>query len=321
MIIHYGDVLRHANKIQPMKHIFLVALLGCCYLVSISQVPKVSSGTIKHYEKFESKYVISRNVDVWLPHGYDSKKKYAVMYMHDGQMLFDSTNNWNKQEWGVDECVGKLMKEKRIIECIVVGIWNVPADRFANYFPEKVLAQIQEPAKTQILTKQLKEEPSADNYLKFLVTELKPFIDSVYSTKRGIKNTFVMGSSMGALISVYALCEYPNVFGGAACLSIHSPLAAPDLINEQTDEEVASKLRKYLLAHLPKANTRKIYFDYGDHTLDSLYKPFQIKIDDVMHQKGYTTSYWQTKYFPGEDHSEKSWRKRLDIPLLFLLKK
>jgi predicted alpha/beta superfamily hydrolase len=179
-----------------------------------------------------------------------------------------------KQEWDVDEWVGKLMKEKKIIDCIVVGVWNVPANRFADYFPEKVLTQIAEPARSQILAKQIKEKQSADNYLKFLVTEVKPFIDSVYSTKRDVKNTFIMGSSMGALISAYALCEYPNVFGGAACLSIHSPLAAPDLINEKTDEEVASKLRNYLTAHLPKADTRKIYFDYGDQTLDSLYKTF-----------------------------------------------
>jgi len=302
-----------------MKRIFLIALFGCYHLVSNAQIPKVSSGTIKHYEKFESKYVVPRNVDVWLPDGYDSKKKYAVLYMHDGQMLFDSLNNWNKQEWSVDETISKLLKEEKIVNCIVVGIWNVPIYRFADYFPEKVLSKIQDPALSQILTNQIKEKPNADNYLKFLVTELKPFIDSAYSTKRDVKNTLIMGSSMGALISAYALCEYPNVFGGAACLSIHSPLAAPDLINEKTDAEVASKFREYLSSHLPKANTRKIYFDYGDQTMDALYQPFQLKIDQLMRQKGYSANFWQTKFFRGESHSERSWAKRLNIPIQFLL--
>jgi len=308
-----------------MKKLIILLILSAQFQISVSQtttpLQKPSTGEIKRYENFKSNFVTSRNVDVWLPEGYSANKKYAVLYMHDGQMLYDSVNNWNKQEWGVDEVVSKLIVDRKIKECIVVGVWNVPTNRFADYFPEKVLTQIAEPAQSQIRTKQIKEKPSADNYLKFLVFELKPFIDSIYSTKRDVKNTFIMGSSMGALISLYALCEYPNVFGGAACLSIHSPLAAPDLINEKTDDEVASKLRIYLSAHLPKANTRKIYFDYGDQTMDSLYKPFQVKIDEVMRQKGYSSSYWQTKFFLGEDHSERSWRKRLDIPILFLLKK
>lgn len=305
------------------KLIFLILFLFSC-LVGNTQKPPLqhpATGRIQRHENFNSKYVEPRNLDVWLPEGYSPNKRYSVLYMHDGQMLFDSVNTWNKQEWGVDEWIGKLLKENKIIDCMVVGVWNVPSHRFADYFPEKVLTQIPESARAQILIKQIKEKPSADNYLKFLVTELKPFIDSVYSTKRDVKNTFIMGSSMGALISAYALCEYPNVFGGAACLSIHSPLAAPDLINERTEEDVASKLRNYLRDHLPKANTRKIYFDYGDQTMDSLYKPFQVKIDEMMRQKGYSSNYWQTKFFSGENHSERSWRKRLDIPILFLLRK
>ena len=203
----------------------------------------------------------------------------------------------------------------------MVGIWNVPAKRFADYFPQKIIDSIPEPSRATLLTKQIKELPNADNYLKFLVNELKPFIDHTFPTKNDVKSTFIMGSSMGGLISVYALCEYPNVFGGAACLSIHSPMLAPDLINENTDADVASKFRNYLSTNLPLSNTRKIYFDYGDQTLDAFYKPFQLAIDKVMQQNGFNTEFWQTRYFPGESHSETSWRKRLDIPVIFLLKK
>jgi len=79
-------------------------------------------GTIKRFENFPSVHVGARNIDVWLPDGYNSGKKYPVLYMHDGQMLFDSTTNWNHQEWGVDETLGRLIKEKKVKDCIVVGI-------------------------------------------------------------------------------------------------------------------------------------------------------------------------------------------------------
>jgi enterochelin esterase-like enzyme len=234
-------------------------------------------------------------------------------------MLFDSTLSWNTREWGVDETFAKLIKLGKIPQCIVLGIWNVPEDRFADYFPQKVIPNIAENIRTPILKEQLKQGPKADNYLKFIVQELKPTIDKTYSTSTNAENTFLIGSSMGGLISLYGLCEYPDVFGGAACMSMHTPLVTMDLINEKTDEEVASKLRDYLEKNLPKTNTKKIYFDHGSLTLDAYFKPFQAKIDTVLKNKGYDSRHWQTKEFPGADHSETSWSKRLDISLLFLL--
>lgn len=266
-----------------------------------------------------SQYVDIRPTDIWLPEGYPDGGSYDVLYMHDGQMLFDSVNNWNKQEWNVDETVGKLIRKNKIKNCIVVGIWNIPEKRFADYFPQKVVDNILEPAKSFILEKQFNGQPNADNYLKFLVTELKPFIDNNYSTNTDRESTFIMGSSMGGLISMYAICEYPEAFGGAACLSIHSPLIMPSVIDENTDKFVASKFRDYLLSHLPKVNTRKIYMDYGDQTLDAYYAPYQKKIDEVMVNKGWKFPHWETRFYPGTNHSEQAWSDRLSIPLEFLM--
>ena len=306
-----------------MKRIFIISLFVCCHLVSISQVPKVSSGIIKHYEKFESKYVVPRNVDVWLPDGYDSKKKYAVLYMHDGKGLYDSAIMWNKQEWGVDEVLGRLLKEGEVKNCIVVGAWNSESTRHPEYFPQKpyeslsqverdtITAQLQKMGRTKEIFK-----PISDNYLKFLVEELKPFIDRNFSTKTDAKNTFVAGSSMGGLISMYAICEYPNVFGGAACLSTHWPGTF-----KVEGNPIPEAFFQYMSMKLPDPKKHKLYFDYGDQTLDALYPPLQKKADQVIKAKGYTAKNWLTKYFPGENHSEKAWNKRLDIPLLFLLKK
>jgi predicted alpha/beta superfamily hydrolase len=279
----------------------------------------ISSGTIKRFEKFASKYVDSRNVDVWLPDNYSKQKKYAVLYMHDGQMLFDANTTWNKQEWQVDETAGKLIKEKKIKDLIIVGVWNNGEFRHSEYYPQKTLEFLPEETRDFIVKNSLKNKPQADNYLKFITQELKPFIDKNYSTRNDRKNTFIAGSSMGGLISIYAICEYPNIFGGAAGISTHLPM----ILDAKTPklETVPESFRKYLDKKLPKSNSRKIYFDYGDQTLDAYYPPLQKKVDELMQAKGWTAKAWTTKFFAGENHSEKSWAKRFNEPLEFLLKK
>jgi predicted alpha/beta superfamily hydrolase len=285
-----------------------------CIATAYGQSIHVSSGASRRIENFPSQYVPARNIDIWVPDGYSTSKKYAVLYMHDGQMLFDSTINWNQQEWGVDETMGDLEARHRIRDCIVVGIWNVAKIRHAEYFPEKALAGIPENRRAPLL-RLLDKGPQADSYLRFMVHELKPFIDSVFSTVRDRSGTFVAGSSMGGLISMYAICEYPDVFGGAACLSTHWTGTF-----RADDNPIPDAILGYLADHLPPPETHKIYFDHGTGTLDSLYAPFQKKADAIMESKHYTPENWETRVFPGEDHSEHAWRRRFAIPVAFLLK-
>lgn len=303
-----------------MKLITLILFAIFIFGSTIFAQVNVTSGTVKRLEKFASKYVDARNVDVWLPDNYSNKKKYAVLYMHDGQMLYDAATTWNKQAWEVDETVEKLIKDGKIKDTIVAGVWNNGEYRHSEYYPQKTLEFLPPETREFIISKQLKDKPQADNYLKFLTEELKPYIDKNFSTKRDRKNTFIAGSSMGGLISIYALCEYPDIFGGAAGISTHLPLILAEEIKDKYDV-VAASFRIYLEKNLPKADKRKIYFDYGDQTLDALYPPLQKKVDDIMKVKGWTEKSWTTKFFAGEDHSEKSWAKRLDIPVEFLLKK
>lgn len=306
-----------------MKKIILFFLL-CSNIQNMNaQTVNVSSGKVQRIENFKSQFIDPRNVDVWLPEGYSDKQKYAVLYMHDGQALYDAETTWNKQAWEVDEIAGKLIAENKTGKFIVVGIWNNDKKRHSEYFPQKPYEGLTTEQK-EFVTKKLKEKgrisetfnPISDLYLKFLVTELKPFIDKTFSTKSNAKNTFSAGSSMGGLISIYAICEYPKVFGGAACLSTHWPG-----IFSMENNPVPDAFINYLKRNLPNPKTHKIYFDYGDQTLDALYKPLQQKVDLVMKEKGFTSKNWMTKYFPSKDHSEKSWKERLDIPLEFLLKK
>jgi enterochelin esterase-like enzyme len=117
-----------SRKVRTLIMILLVNAL-CLDKLTGQSLPVVSSGKIVRLESFKSEYVDSRNIDIWLPDNYSENKKYPVIYMHDGQMLFDSTNTWNHQEWQVDEILGDLIAHNEIKECIVVGIWNNVAFR------------------------------------------------------------------------------------------------------------------------------------------------------------------------------------------------
>lgn len=308
-----------------MRNILLgVLFLICAHLSNAQAVPKVENGTVVRIEDLISSYVPQRNIDVWLPLDYNTNKKYAVLYMHDGQMLFDSSTTWNKKSWLMQESITKLIKENKINEVIVVGIWNGGERRHSEYFPQKPFEMLSFDQKASIKEAVRKNNSSifnnyeinSNNYLKFIVEELKPYIDKNFSTKTNASNTFIAGSSMGGLISMYAICEYPNVFGGAICMSTHWPG-----IFEMENNPIPAAFLQYLNEKLPSAQNHKIYFDCGDQALDALYPPLQNKVDELMRKKGYTQKSWMTKYFKNQDHSEGAWSGRVQIPLQFMLQK
>jgi pimeloyl-ACP methyl ester carboxylesterase len=240
--------------------------------------------------------------------------------MHDGQMLYDASTTWNKQEWKVDEVASKLMKEGIVEDFIVVSPWNISEIRWQDYFPQKAFNYLNDATQ-----KQLRDEAKAnnfsltfnsDNYLKFLTKELKPYIDKTYSVKTDREHTFVAGSSMGGLISMYAMCEYPEIYSAAACISTHWVGASP-----RKDNPLPGTFFAYMSDHLPSSETHRFYFDYGTETLDKHYPQYAPIVDTIFMKKGYTEANFVNRKFEGTDHSENSWQKRLHIPFTFLLKK
>lgn len=282
-------------------------------LSSVAQVPKTRYGAIRRLAEFPSRWISPRNVDVWLPPGYPNAGRYAVLYMHDGQMLYDRATTWNHQSWSVDSTLARLILENKIRNCIVVGIWNDGKNRHAEYFPEKVYSNLP-PASRQALASLFPSGPLADNYLRFIVTELKPYIDKHFATLQDQQNTFIAGSSMGGLISMYAICEYPGIFSGAACLSTHwtGTFTA-------RDNPIPAAILQYLAGHLPNPRDHRLYFDHGTATLDSLYGPFQTRADSLIRAKGYGPAQFLTKVYGGANHSEDAWRRRFNDPAIFLL--
>ncbi|RPJ66818.1 alpha/beta hydrolase [Alteromonas sediminis] len=284
----------------------------------MSNAAQVATGTLHTIDAFESAFIGQRTVQVWLPAGYSNAVKYSVLYMHDGQMLYDASTTWNGQEWGVDEIAGRLQAEGRVRPFIVVSVFNGGELRYPEYLPQKPWEALSANQQTALNTggrQSIVSEKSirSDKYLKFLVKELKPYIDNKYSVLADRDNTFVAGSSMGGLISLYALGEYPDVFGGAACMSTHWPGSSRPEWTVITDE-----FMRYLKNTVPAPGNHKLYFDYGDQTLDAVYPPMQQYADRIMQDKGYDQSNWLTVFDKGAAHTEKAWRARLHQPLLFL---
>ncbi len=239
-------------------------------------------GKVEYHKEFASSILNNkRDIIVWLPIGYNPQKnpdkKHPVLYMHDGQNIIDPKTAYVGKDWRVDETVMKLIKQKKIKEIIVVGIYNSP-DRLDEYsWTEK-----------------------GQNYLKFIVTELKPFIDSSYKTLSDKDNTAIMGSSMGGLISFYAAWHYPNIFSMAGCLS-SSFYYNNDRSIKQVEEYTGHK------KHV------KFYIDHGEDGSTRGQRMF-VELSKKGYVIGQDIDYF---YAPGAGHSEKEWAARLERPLLF----
>lgn len=220
----------------------------------------------------------SRKIWIYLPKSYaTSKISYPVLYMQDGQNLFnEQTASYG--EWGVDECLDTLQQQLKK-ECIVVGIDHGSDKRLTEYNPFKN-------------EKYGKEE--GIEYVDFLVNTLKPFIDKNYRTLTTSNKTYIAGSSMGAYISFYALLKYSNVFGA---VGVFSP-------SFWINEEMFSFTEKTNLIGLPG-----FYFYAGNMESETMGSNIN-KMADIISKK--TKSIIRKVVYPLGKHNEKYWREEFD---------
>lgn len=294
-------VLRAGEHNQTSWSRMLPVFLRWAYAVHAPALN--ATGATESWQALASRHVAARNVDVWLPpsYGREPQRRYPVLYMHDGQNLFDPALSYTGVDWDIDGAMTRLIERGEVREAIVVGIWNTPW-RWPEYMPRA-------PVRGRRVDGLSADEIRSDDYLRFLVEELKPFIDARYRTLPGRGDTFVMGSSMGGLISLYAAARYPDVFGGVGAVSTH--WSACDGCTAD-----------WFGQHLPDPGTHRLYFDHGTKTLDAKYPPYQRKMDDAMRAGGYREGEnWITRSFEGAEHNETAWRARIDVPLRFLLGK
>jgi enterochelin esterase-like enzyme len=318
----------HQNMTKIMIKEYIIFTVLMCLMISPKvegqQIPQPGKGKIHFFEKFKSNFVPERDIAVWVPNDYSTKKKYDVLYMHDGQMLFDSNITWNHQEWGVDETAQDLIDQKKNKPFIVVAIWNGQKRRHQEFTPQEAIEKAADLNLDSLilLSKRTSGESvyqgglQADSYLKFVFFELKPFIDKTFKTHKGREHTYMAGSSMGGLISMYAMCKYPEKLKGIACLSTHWPL-----VFDTTDKRIFTALQIYFSGKLKDIRKcSRIYMSRGDKTLDSWYPYFQDQMDEVFMHTLKDKKNWISEVFPGDDHSEKSWMKQLPGALEFIMK-
>lgn len=262
---------------------------------------------ITRHADFSSRFVRPRHVDVWLPPAYEREPdcRFPVVYMHDGQNLFNPADCVFGVPWAVDVAMNRLIDAGEAPPAIIVGLWSTEL-RNPEYLPAKPFQSLADQTRQRLLA-YTGGVTLSDEYLAYIVEEVKPFIDATYRTLPDGRHTAIMGSSRGGLISLYAICEYPEVFGGAGCVSTHWPA-------------VEGIILPYLRERLPEPAAHRIYFDHGTHTLDALYPPLQAVVDPIMRERGFTEgSNWITRPFPGTAHFESDWAERAHIPLRFLL--
>ena len=246
----------------------------------------------------------TRHVEIWLPPGYDEapSTRYPVLYMHDGQNLFDPRIANTGTDWGVDEAVVRLVQRGVIRPVIVVGVWSTAA-RAPEYSPWH----------------------GAPDYARFLIEELMPRVDREFRTLTGPANTAVMGSSMGGLLSFYLVTHHPDVFGACGCLSTHFPLSEamvarvlPSVVTTSAPDTVPYIVRDIERGLRVPGGTR-YWFDYGTAGLDSTYAPSHEAVRAWLQRQGLVEGRdFVVRRYEGATHNEASWRARLDDPLMFL---
>ncbi|MCM1377149.1 MAG: alpha/beta hydrolase-fold protein [Clostridium sp.] len=254
-------------------------------------------------------------IDVWTPEGYRPDSiSYPVIFMHDGQNLYDSTTTWNRQSWEMDSIVGGLISSHQIPEIIIAGVHSVDSTRLGDLMPENAIKYLKRPYSGAIDEFVASGKVRGNAYAAFLANTLRPMMIEEFNISSNPDSTFVMGSSMGGLMSVYAMTEYPQVFGAAACLSTHW------IGTLDGDPSFREAMASYLRENLPSGETHRLYFDRGTATLDSNYKEAELRMISLVDSLGYNPEKGNFESFvdTGGAHEERSWARRVAIPLKFL---
>lgn len=296
---------------------FLVYFNGLCQ--NVAHNLQVQGGELQRFAIQNNN--TERTIDVYIPFAAKGKKGLKTLYMHDGQMLFDSTQTWNKKEWKIDEVYHNTLSKYAHEPFIIVGIHNDPANRYAEFFPQKVAALMPASYRNLLMENLWNGALKADAYLDWIEQRLVPFMEQQFMVGNKTNDRMVMGSSMGGLISLYALCEKPKLFGGVACLSIHTPMINYGMFEEGMVEAMVVPFNKYLQENLKADKRHFLYIDRGTETLDATYQPYHDLLLSTLERVGYSklnANFLET-VVQGTGHDELAWAARWHIPLLFML--
>ena len=260
-------------------------------------VPPLTGGEFRKHAGFRSKFLThARDVLVYLPPGYerDTTRHYPVLYLHDGQNLFDGATAYIPgQDWRVGQTADALIRQQAIEPVIVVGIYNTGQARVEEYTPSAC--------------PRLKVGGKADLYGRLIVEELKPFIDAHYRTRAGVCDTGLGGSSLGGLVTAYLGLRHPGVFGKLAVVSPSVWWDGRRILNE--------------VKSLHSKTGARIWLDMG--TEEGLRAISDARLlRDALLAKGWNLD--QDLHYHeahGARHTETAWAQRVEPILRFLYPK
>ncbi len=285
--IYDADVVPPDNLVIQVcnNHDVQVDIVGWLDQQTIDSDPVV--GKIIESEIFPCHgLVYKRPVQVWLPESYDADgEPCAVIYMHDGQNLFEPASSFAGVDWKVDEAISQLIANKEIRPCIVVGVPNSP-DRMKEL---------------NMFTKQGKA------YAEFIVNEVKPWIEKNFNVSKLVEDNALMGSSMGGLISFQMLYAYNDSFAQAACLSTAFAKTNGKIFNQISQNSF-------------KPLNVRLYLDAGEYEQPIARSYFDMM--KLLKEKGFIEGHNLMGYYEAKaTHCEARWAARLHLPLKFLLAK
>lgn len=248
-----------------------------------------------HHAFGSGKSVAPRRVSVYLPPDYqrDAQKRFPVLYLQDGQNLFDPQTSFAGTAWGVDKTAQQLILQKKIPPLLIVGIDNTGEQRLDEYTPTPTRGR----------------GGKAEAYGKMLIEELKPFIDQHYRTLPAREFTGLGGSSLGGLVSLHLGLQRHDVFSRLAVISPSLWWGNGSILRE--------------VEALPQRLPLRIWLDIGGRE-GHPYKAQTRRLQDLLLQKGWQKHrqarcadlrYWEA---PHARHDEASWGARFDKALRFL---
>ena len=260
---------------------------------------KLAGGSMHRFDFDE------HTVDVWVPSTVNPKTK--VIVMHDGRNLFDPSDTFTGKTW---EVLPAIRDEVRAEAPIVIGVWGLSDfTRLRELAPQAVLDA--HPEIWDVVPEEYgadKGPGMGDAYVSLIADAILPFVAEKFEVELHPERTAVMGSSMGGLMSMYAMSKRPDVFGTAICFSTHWPFGGETMVNELT-------------AMLPDGQTHRLWTDSGTIELDAIYPPLHNKAVELIKQKGYSEPEGLVaSIYPNTGHHESYWARRVAEALNWWLK-
>jgi len=249
-----------------------------------------------------------RIVDYWIP----KAKTEHLLIAHDGQNVFDGkTSTHRRSTWEMAQSASRISEQLGITPPAIIAIWHSGSKKDPHgrakdlspqrFFQEDVVVNLANVVKADL------DNLHGDKYLDLIFDEIVPEVLTAYELEISVANRAMIGSSMGALSTLYAGVNRPEQMSALLALSPHWSIGGNRLV-ERTVEE------------LPKPGTHKVWMSRGTKSLDADYKPFQEYADRLMKEKGYRSGHdFFTKVYEKSSHNEKSWASYLDQVMKFWL--